>query len=82
MAVLNGGFVQYARVESECSEKPAHCRIEQGGCAAYRIPHCLYALVERQFATRERVLIHGAAGAGLAAPYCQTLRSTDFRYSR
>ncbi len=85
MAVLNGGFVQYARVESDCVvRKPAHCRIEQAAALPIAYLTAYYALVVRaNLQPGERVLIHSAAGRWLGcATYCQTLRSTDFRHSR
>lgn len=70
MAVLNGGFVQYARVESDCVvRKPAHCRIEQAAALPIAYLTAYYALVVRaNLQPGERVLIHSAAGGvGLAA---------------
>lgn len=65
MAVLNGGFVQYARVESDCVvRKPAHCRIEQAAALPIAYLTAYYALVVRaNLQPGERVLIHSAAGA-------------------
>ena len=65
MAVLNGGFVQYARVESDCVvRKPAHCRIEQAAALPIAYLTAYYALVVRaNLQPGERVLIHSARGA-------------------
>ena len=83
MAVLNGGFVQYARVESDCVvRKPAHCRIEQAAALPIAYLTAYYALVVRaNLQPGERVLIHSAAGR-LAALHIAKRCGADFRHSR